>query len=183
MMFEKFKKLKIERTIKAMIGMSRKKFDDLVPIFAAADDEIQEERLRNKEIKNKPIGGPKGVLDTHEKRLFFVLFYLKTYPTFDVLGFHFNLSAGHAHDYVESYLTVLRRSLENLNVFPKRTFENVEDFRQVVDKYNEIIVDGLEVSCVRPRDKDAQEDRYSGKKNVTPRKLWRSPIPIEKYFI
>jgi len=46
--------------------------------------------------------------------LFFVLFYLKTYPTFDVLGFHFGLSARHAHDHVEFLMRILERALANL---------------------------------------------------------------------
>ena len=164
MIFEKFKILKIDRTIKAMIGMSRKKFDELVPVFTAAYHQIQEERLQKKEIKKRPRGGPQGVLSDPEKRLFFILYYLKTYPTFDVLGFHFDLSAGHAHDAVEASLPILKRGLENLNVFPIRTLDNVKNFNQVIEKYDEIIIDGLEVPCVRPSDNERQEDRYSGKK-------------------
>lgn len=170
MIFEKFKKLKIDRTIKAMIGISRKKFDKLVPVFTSAYNEIQEERLQKKEIKKRPSGGPQGVLGTPEKRLFFILYYLKTYPTFDVLGFHFDLSAGHAHDAVETYLPILKRSLENLNAFPTRTSENVKGLKELIEKYDEIIIDGLEVPCVRPRDKGRQEERYSGKKNAIPLK-------------
>ena len=77
---------------------------------------IQQERLLNKEIKNLPWGGRDPVLDTPEKQLFFTLFYLKTYPTFDVLGFHFGLSADHARDYLVFFLRVL-----NLRGCPKTT--------------------------------------------------------------
>jgi hypothetical protein len=72
----------------------------LVDVFANSYNAIQQERLKNKEIKRIQNSGPTGILDTPETQLFFVLYYLKTYPTFDVLGFHFDLSAGHAHDYV-----------------------------------------------------------------------------------
>lgn len=164
MIFEKFKKINIDRTTKAMIGISRKKFDELVPFFTASYHAIQEERLKNKEIKRLPKGGIQGSLDTHEKQLFFVLFYLKTYPTFDVLGFHFDLSAGHAHDAIKTYMHILQKSLESLNASPERAFENVSDLTQAIEKYDQIIIDGLEAPCVRPRDKDCQKDRYSGKK-------------------
>ncbi|MBK1646969.1 hypothetical protein CKO25_20590 [Thiocapsa imhoffii] len=87
--FDQFTELKRDRTIKATIGMSREKFDALVPAFADAYDQMLQEKLRNKKIKCLPKGGPSGVLDTHEKRLFFVLYYLKTDPTFDVLWFSF----------------------------------------------------------------------------------------------
>lgn len=164
MIYEKFKDIKNDRMIKAMIGMSRQKFDELVPLFASAHHAIQEERIQNKEIKRLPSGGPQGVLNTYEKQLFFTLYYLKTYPTFDVLAFHFDLSAGHAHDYIQSYLLILKRALESLNVFPKRSIESPEEFMQIIENYDEIIIDGLEVPCIRPSDQDAQEDRYSGKK-------------------
>lgn len=72
----------------------------IVPVFSASYATIQRERLQNNEIKNRPWGGRDPVLDTPEKQLLFTLFYLKSYPTFDVLGFHFGLSAGHARDYL-----------------------------------------------------------------------------------
>lgn len=168
MMYEKFKNLTIDRSIKAIIGMSREKFDLLVPHFSAAYQEIQEERYQNKEIKRLPRGGKPGVFSGHEERLFFVLFYLKTYPTFDVLGFHFEMSAGHAHDYVELFLGVLARALTALDQLPEVTLETPEEFSQLVDKYNDIIIDGAEMPCVRPQDEGHQKERYSGKKNAIP---------------
>lgn len=166
MIFEKFKNLDNDRMIKATIGMSRTKFDQLVTDFTAAFQAHQADRLQRKEIKRLPSGGLKGVLDSDEKRLFFLLFYLKTYPTFDVLGFHFDLSAGHAHDYIQEFMPILKRALQARNVYPERTFETVEQFKQAIEKYNEIYIDGAEISCVRPHDKEEQKERYSGKKNA-----------------
>jgi hypothetical protein len=164
MIFETFEKLTNDRMVKALIGMGRQKFDDLVPVFASAENRIQQERLRKKEIKRLPSGGHQGVLNTPKRRLFFVLYYLKTYPTFDVLGFHFGLSAGHAHDFIATYLTVLEGALKTLTVFPHRHFKDVADFMQAVETYDEVMIDGVEMPCVRPRDPDQQKDRYSGKK-------------------
>jgi len=107
MIYENFKNLTTDRTIKAVIGMSRKNFDLLVPNFSVTHQEIQEERYKNKEIKRLPTGGRPRASSGPEEQLFFVLFYLKTYPTFDVLGFHFGLSAGHAHDHVEFLMRIL----------------------------------------------------------------------------
>lgn len=154
--------------IKAIIGMSRAKFDQLVIDFTAAFRAHQVERLQRKEIKRLPSGGFKGVLDSDEKCLFFLLFYLKTYPTFDVLGFHFNLSAGHAHDYVQELMPIFKRALQARNVYPHRTFETVDQFKQAIEKYSEIYIDAAEISCVRPHDKEEQKERYSGKKTPYP---------------
>ena len=116
-------------------------------------------RYQNKEIKRLPKGGKPGVFSSHEERLFFVLYYLKTCPTFDVLGFHFGLSAGQAHDYVELFLHVLERALTDLGQLPEVTLETPEDLSQLVDQYNDIIIDGVEMAYVRPHDEAHQKER------------------------
>jgi hypothetical protein len=70
MIYEDFKNTKTDRTVKALIGMSREKFDLLVPYFSSAYRETQEEQRQNKEIKCLPAGGKKGVFSSHEERLF-----------------------------------------------------------------------------------------------------------------
>ncbi len=167
MVYEQFKKLngkKHDRRIKAVIGISLSKFNILLVAFVAAYDAVQLERCQKGEIKNVSKGGPKGNLDTFEKKLFFILYYLKTYPTFDVLGFHFGLNSGHAHNHVENLLPILLRSLSDLGVLPERSPGTPEEFLQLVEKYGDIIIDGLECSCVRPQDEELQKARYSGKK-------------------
>lgn len=164
MIFDKFENLTIDRTVKAMIGMSRAQFDALVPLFTKARQAIQEEKLQKGEIKRLPAGGSQRVFDSDEKRLFFTLFYLKTYPTFDVLGFLFDLSAGHAHDYLSQFFTILQQALKHAGDAPIRKFESVNDFKQAIDKYEEIFIDGSEVPCQRPQDPEEQKNRYSGKK-------------------
>jgi len=71
MIYENFKHLTTDRTIKSIIGMSRGKFDGLVSHFSAAYQKIQEERYQNKEIKWLPKGGKPGVFSSHEERLNF----------------------------------------------------------------------------------------------------------------
>jgi len=112
--------------------------------------------IRTKEIKRLPEGEKPGVFPSHKERLFFVLFYLKTYPTFDVLSFHFSLSAGQTHDYVELFLRVLERALTDLDQLLEVTLETPEDLSQLVDQYNDIIIDGVEMACVRPHDEAHQ---------------------------
>ena len=170
MAYDRFAKLddqKHDRIIKSLIGMNRSKFDRLTTAFVAAYDSIQLERLQRGEIKQVPSGGPKGHLDTFEKKLFFILYYLKTYPTFDVLGFHFGLSSGHAHNHVEALLPVLTRGLADLGVLPARSPGTPEEFLQLVEQYGDIAIDGMECPCVRPQDEALQKARYSGKKNAT----------------
>jgi hypothetical protein len=104
MIYDKFEKLndgKHDRAIKDLIGIIRSKFDKLAVAFAAAYPVIQQERREQGVIKQVHSGRPKGHLDSSWKKLLFLLYYLKTYPTFDVLGFHFGFSSGHAHNHFE----------------------------------------------------------------------------------
>jgi hypothetical protein len=167
MAYETFIKLdavKHDRTIKSLIGMSRSHFDKLAAAFTLAYDTVQLERLQQGEIKQVPSGGPKGYLNTFDKQLFFVLYYLKTYPTFDVLGFHFGLSGGHAHTHLEALLPVLQRALWDLGVLPARSPGTPEEFAPLIDQYCDIAIDGMECAGVRPQDEECQKARFSGKK-------------------
>jgi len=71
MIYENFKHPTTDRTIKSVSGMSREKFDGLVPNFSAAYQKIQEERYQNKGIKRLPKGEKPGVFPSHKERLFF----------------------------------------------------------------------------------------------------------------
>jgi hypothetical protein len=126
---------------------------------------MQNERLLNGEIRRLPKGGSLGALDTSQKKLFFILYYVKTYSTFDALGFIFCLSSGHAHDHITRILPVLKNTLKTLNVLPIRTISSVEELMQLVEKQGEIILDGVECSCVRPQNDELQKAHYSVKKN------------------
>jgi hypothetical protein len=164
MIFEKFTNETSERTIKALIGITKPQFIKLCPVFQEAYREIQEERVKNGEIKRVQKGGNQGHLGSFDKKLFFILYYLKTYCTFDVLGFHFGFSSGHAHEHVEQFLPVLQRSLSKLNLLPERAIATPEDMMKLVEKFGEISIDGVECACVRPQNEEQQKSRYSGKK-------------------
>ena len=125
-----------ERFVEATIGMSRKKFYDLVPVFAASHEAAQQERRGSHRHAIIHHASHKTALDTAEKRLFFILYYLKTCPSFDVLGVNFDLSPSHAYDLMILYARVLRRSLENLAVAPQRTLDSFELFRQAIEEYS-----------------------------------------------
>jgi hypothetical protein len=74
-----------ERQLKAVIGMGKNEFESLLSTFAGSW--YVELKLANPDRARKIGGGKKGALRTMEEKLFAVLLYLKTHPTFDVLGF------------------------------------------------------------------------------------------------
>ena len=82
-----------ERQLKALIGLSEDQFNKILIKFADCYKKLKLQRYEDSQQfdKRKPGAGSKGTLDTMDKKLFFILFYLKTYPTFDELGYQFGL--------------------------------------------------------------------------------------------
>ena len=113
-----------DRGFRALTGLSRKAFYQLLPLFTISYGEALWERYEQQRSrrKRKPGAGQKGRLNTMEKKLFFILYYLKVYPTFDVLGDRFGLDRSKACTNVHKLLPVLIKALDKAGVLPKRKF-------------------------------------------------------------
>src|SRR5262249_40619846 len=90
-----------ERQRKALTGLSQAQFDTLLPIFRdiyrVTQQQTYEEGIQSGTRKRRPGGGSKGKLPTVVEKLQFVLYYYKTYLTFDVLGTQFAMARSKAH--------------------------------------------------------------------------------------
>jgi len=155
------------RAIKALTGLSYQEFSDLVPVF---EKSIYDIRMQKRDRKRRAGGGKRGVLQTTEARLFFVLFYLKTYPTFDVLAFLFGFQRGHACEAGHRYMAVLETALGKKIVLPERKINSVEEFLQKFPAAKEVFFDGVERRTNRPGRTKNQKKTYSGKKKAHTRK-------------
>ena len=96
---------KSNRVMKAMTGLSQYEFNQLLPTFEA---ELYIHRLNRANRQRKPGGGIKGHLPNARAKLFFILFYIKAYPTFDVLGCLSGKSSGRSCEAAHLYLAVLQ---------------------------------------------------------------------------
>jgi DDE superfamily endonuclease len=170
MIFKSLEEIGNDRVCKALTGLTKDQFKQVLNAFELSHQSVQkeqyEQRLKSRpqRLSRMPAGGPRGYLSTLEQKLFFVLYYLKNYPTYDVLGYLFGFSGGHAYDHMQCLLPVLQHSLAALKLLPERGFENVAELEQLIEKEKKIIVDGVERPCARPQDDDEQRARYSGKK-------------------
>lgn len=161
-----------ERQMRALTGTSQEKFAVLEAAFSLALAD-EKERAYQAELaagkrQRKPGGGQKGKLPTERHKLTFLLYYLKVYPTFDVLGTQFGLSRSKACENVHELFPVLLTALQNLNVMPQREFKTVEEFRAVCEWLDDLLIDATERPHTRPADDAKQKELYSGKKNDTP---------------
>lgn len=160
--------LENDRLLRALTGLNRKAFDKLCEVFGAVYQEtLQSDPKPRKRAKG---GGRKARLGSMESKLFFVLFYFKCYPTFDVLGWLFDLERGRANRWVHRLQGILETALGKKMVLPERKLESIEQFVERFPEVKEVIFDGTERPVQRPKDAIKQKEHYSGKKKRHTRK-------------
>jgi len=149
-----------DRLLSALTGYNRKVFKKLLAKFAP----LSERRKYKKNRKRKAGGGRKHTLETSEEKLFYMLFYMKCYPTFDIAGFFFDADKSQANRWVNELRKKLEKALGSEMVLPVRKIRSVKEFLERFPALKELIVDGTERPMQRPKDKQKQKERYSGKK-------------------
>lgn len=166
-MVEIEKSMNDARQLKALIGLSKSEFESLLPFFKQSYDEFKESEFIRKNTKRKRAkgGGCKGKLNAIKTKLFFVLFYLKTYPTFDVLSSYFNLSRSKSCENAHILSKVLHLTFAKLGALPEREIRSVEDMKTVFGINNTLIIDVTERANFRHKNQAMQKEHYSGKKN------------------
>lgn len=144
-----------ERTSQAAIGLTGSVFKKLESDF--------EKGLKKCTKKNPYKGGRPDRLKTSKDKLFFVLFYLKNYPTYDVLGIQFGLHRSCAYRKVNRYMEALKIALGNSGSIPAGS---IGELNKRIKNIELVIVDGTEQRRNRPKNWENQKDYYSGKKNA-----------------
>ncbi|GAH11795.1 unnamed protein product, partial [marine sediment metagenome] len=114
--------------------------------------------------------GRNFILESAEEKLFFILFYMKCYPTFDVAGFHFDVDRSSCCRWVQWFLPVLQETLGRELVLPERKVSDPEEFLRLFPEVEGIFVDATERPIQRPKDNKRQKENYSGKKKRHTRK-------------
>ncbi|WP_345113785.1 transposase family protein [Hymenobacter algoricola] len=156
-----------DRQMRALTGLDLATFCALAEPFAASCQAEADARFSVQQPRQRRAGGGrKGVLASPEQKLFFLLFYLKTYPTFDVLGASFGLPRSKACEHAHQLAKALERCLRTLGVLPARTVDSLAQMQAVFADVPVLLLDATE----RPyRRASAAVDRpadYSGKKKA-----------------
>ena len=160
------KVLNNKRLIKAVLGVRKESFDKLLVVFS----QILIEEANNKKRKRKYGGGSNGNIKDPKKKLFFILWYLKVYPTYDVAAYVFASSKSRTQSWGQKILPLLEKTLGRKMVLPKRRVSSVEEFFQMFPEAREVMLDGVERPIVRSRKSKTQNKHYSGKKKRHTRK-------------
>jgi hypothetical protein len=155
------------RMLQAVLGTSRAEIDALVPVLAA----VWQQHLAQRPDRQRAVGaGAKGKLAGAERKLCFILFYLKVYPTFDVLSFFFALHSSQCCRWVHTLLPLLEQVLGRHLVLPQRQITSLAEFTAAFPGATEVLVDGMERPIQRPKRASTNRKHYSGKKKRHTRK-------------
>jgi hypothetical protein len=99
-------------------------------------------------------------------KLQFVLYYYKTYPTFDVLGSQFDMVRSKANENLHKLSPLLYDTLVLLDLMPYRELESPEVLREALAGVDQLIIDATERAYRRSQDDATQRAHYSGKKKA-----------------
>ena len=105
-----------------------------------------------------------------KSKLFFILFYIKVYPTCDLGGFIFNVDKSQVNRWVNRFMTILEKALGRSIVMPERRISSMEEFLKKFPEVKDIFIDATERRVQRPKNKKLTKKRYSGKKKCHTRK-------------
>jgi hypothetical protein len=158
-----------DRQIKALTGLSQVQFDHLLPFFSAIYEATRQKTYKagveSGTRRRKLGGGSKGKLPTMADKLQFVLYYYKTYPTFDVLGTQFAMARSKAHENLHKFSPVLYDTLVHLDLMPYRELSTPEELKAALQGEDRLLIDATERAYHRSQEDAKQREHYSGKKN------------------
>jgi hypothetical protein len=105
----------------SLTGLTEPEFESLLPLFVKAEEDyVREIYTEGKERKRAPGAGRGPKLRTAEDRLFFILFYLKTYPLQQVAAVLFGMSLSQTNIWIHRLSEVLKRALGGGSYLPER---------------------------------------------------------------
>lgn len=154
------------RVLKSLTGLSLEEFKELSVIFEGILRSLKKPKKR----KRAEGAGRKGRLETVKEKLFFILFYMKVYPTYDLAAFIFDVDKSQPCRWIQKLLPCLEQALGRGCVLPKRKIHSMSEFLEAFSEVKDIFVDGTERRIQRPTSVKNQKRRYSGKKKTHTRK-------------
>ena len=175
--------MKDDRLLRALTGLNRKAFKELKLAFK---QELSEEQVprRSQEPRRRAKGaGRKPRLETVEKKLIYILFYFKCYPTFDLAGILFDLDRSQANRWMHRLQPILEKALGKKMALPKRKITSMSEFIQAFPKVKRVIIDGTERPIQRAKNQERQKQNYSGKKKRHTRNHLAAVAPDKRIML
>ena len=141
-----YENLKTDRQYSSSTGLNKAKFEELHQTFS----QYFVPKKTNSLTKVAP-----RFTDSREA-LFFVLYYLKVYPTLQVYGLTFGISDFSASNNYEHIIPFLKASLASKLALVPRIFDSQESFDKVFKDVPDLYIDGTEIAIERAENDDIQ---------------------------
>ena len=154
------------KLLRAMTSLDCTEFEELLVPFGAAWVVHDRKTARPEQDRQRePGGGRKPALKTIADKLLFILYYFKTYPLQELIGFEFGMGQAQACVWVHTLSAVLKQTLGALKQLPERVPRKLATS---LTKSGEtrFVIDGTERKIQRPKDAVEQTKYYSGKKHT-----------------
>jgi hypothetical protein len=151
-----------EALFKALTGLIRKEFQELLWTFTKALDQYDRQQAERPNRQRAVGAGGSASLDNAREKLLFILTYVKQYPTQDLQGILFGKTQPWACKWVHRLMPLLEQALGAQQHLPLRRTTSVEELQSRCPEL-QFIIDGTERPVARPVKEPAQREQYSGK--------------------
>lgn len=147
-----------------LTGLSLDEFEMLYEQVVDAIEGYDEKQLQERDRQRAIGAGRKYEHDTRN-RLLMAMIWLRIYPTYEVLGFIFDLNKSNICRNLKGVLAVLSEQLGDEINWPEKG-QRKRKMEQFMQEFPETaaIVDATEQPTQRPQDPEEQKRYYSGKK-------------------
>lgn len=157
--------LKHPELFQYVIGINFNQFQKLLPKFTGVLRQTEIKKAYSKKRLREVGGGRKTKLVDDYHKLFFILFYYKTYPTFRFAQVIYRLDKRNIQLWVKFLAPVLFSTLGyELSLKMRKKISRWDIWLEEYPELSEFIVDCTERAVQRPKDNKIQEEYYSGKK-------------------
>lgn len=147
------------------ISITEAEFAEVVPFFESSYEDYFNHFTFHGEVRWRRVSQRNdGVFKKPEDALFFLLFYLKTYPIEEVMASTFLMNQPQVNLWKRLLQNILEDCLNKMGVLPSRDNKKLNQLLKEMN-LKEVIIDATERSIQRPLDNDVQQEYYSGKKS------------------
>ena len=140
------------------ISITEAEFAEVVPFFESSfDDYFKHFTFCGKPRQRAISVRTDSVFKKPEDALFFLLFYLKTYPIEEVMASTFLMNQPQVNLWKRLLQNILETCLNNMNVLPSRDNKKLNKLLKEMN-LKEVIIDATERQIQRPIDNDVQKE-------------------------
>ncbi len=147
-----------------LTGMSVDEYEELYQQVVDDIERYDEMQLKKRD-RQREVGAGRQYRHDARNRLLMAMIWLRIYPTYEVLGFIFDLDKSNICRNLKGVLAVLSEQLGNEIKWPDKG-QRKRKMDQFMQEFPEAaaIVDATEQPTQRPQDPEEQKRYYSGKK-------------------